>query len=276
MLKLTDLALRPDIRLGPMLVSPARRLIEGPGGYVHVEPLIMQVFLLLLDGAGKVVTRNELFDRCWGGVYVGDDSLNRAIAKVRRVGGQVAPGVFEIETIPRTGYRLTGEILASLERADQLSARGTGLTRRQASGAALGVAALAGIGAWTVVKSREDRRFGALLQVGAEATRNSGEFDLAKSRRALEEAVRMRPDSARAWGCSPSRTVRSSRASTLQRLPANVRIRRRRRERRWQSTLKSRTRFLPCSSSRAELSTGSRGTRGSARSSRSIPRMFTR
>jgi hypothetical protein len=48
MLKLTDLALRPDLQLGPMLVSPSRRLVEGPGGFVHVEPLIMQVFLLLL------------------------------------------------------------------------------------------------------------------------------------------------------------------------------------------------------------------------------------
>jgi DNA-binding winged helix-turn-helix (wHTH) protein len=111
MLKLSDLALRPDLQLGPMLVSPSRRLVEGPGGHAHVEPLIMQVFLLLLDAGGRVVTRTQLFDQCWGGVIVGDDSLNRAIAKVRRTGAQVAPGLFEIETIPRTGYRLTGEIL---------------------------------------------------------------------------------------------------------------------------------------------------------------------
>ena len=84
MLKLSDLTLRPDLQLGPMLVSPSRRLVEGPGGHTHLEPLIMQVFLLLLEGGGKVVTRNELFDQCWGGVIVGDDSLNRAILKIRR------------------------------------------------------------------------------------------------------------------------------------------------------------------------------------------------
>src|SRR5215204_5641361 len=110
MLKLSDLALRPDFQVGPMLVSPARRLVEGPGGYVHLEPLIMQVFLLLLDAGGKVVTRNELFEQCWGGVYVGDDSLNSAVAQVRRAGAHVASGLFEVETIPRTGYRLTGEM----------------------------------------------------------------------------------------------------------------------------------------------------------------------
>src|SRR5574338_550726 len=111
MLKLSDLALRPDVQFGPMLVSPSRRLVEGPGGHTFVEPLIMQVFLLLLDAGGRVVTRTELFDQCWGGVIVGDDSLNRAIAKVRRIGAQIAPGLYEIETIPRTGYRLTGEII---------------------------------------------------------------------------------------------------------------------------------------------------------------------
>ena len=116
MLKLSDLSLRPDFQLGPMLVGPARRLVQGPGGSAHVQPLIMQVFLMLVDARGQVVTRNELFDQVWGGVMVGDDSLNRAIGKVRQIGAQVAPGLFEIETIPRTGYRLTGQILTSEHR----------------------------------------------------------------------------------------------------------------------------------------------------------------
>lgn len=108
MLKLRDLAVRSDFRIGAMSVSPSRRLVEGPSGATSLEPLIMQVFLRLLDSRGCVVTRDELFDECWGGSIVGDDSLNRAIAGVRRIAAEVAPGLFEIETIPRTGYRLTG------------------------------------------------------------------------------------------------------------------------------------------------------------------------
>ena len=68
----------------------------------------MKVFLLLLDAGGSVVTRDELFGSAWGGVFVGDDSLNRAIARVRKIADETAPGLFEIETIPRTGYRLIG------------------------------------------------------------------------------------------------------------------------------------------------------------------------
>ncbi len=151
MLKLSDLALRPDIQIGAMLVSPSRRLVEGPGGHAHLEPLIMQVFLLLLDAGGKVVTRTELFDQCWGGVIVGDDSLNRAIAKVRRTGAQVAPGLYEIETIPRTGYRLTGEVLQLLNSgppANDEQETQPRISRRKLVGGTVATAALGVSGLW--------------------------------------------------------------------------------------------------------------------------------
>jgi DNA-binding winged helix-turn-helix (wHTH) protein len=203
MLKLTDLALRPDLQLGPMLVSPSRRLVEGPGGFVHVEPLIMQVFLLLLDAGGKVVTRNQLFDQCWGGVYVGDDSLNRVILKLRRTGAQVAPGLFEIETIPRTGYRLTGEILGHLDGSsepDSTTPAQPNVSRRVlVSGGVAAAAAVGAAGIWWAARPRPDPRFDALMEVGSEPDRNV-DFDAPKALHALEQAVQIRPDSAKAWG----------------------------------------------------------------------------
>jgi DNA-binding winged helix-turn-helix (wHTH) protein len=201
MLKLSDLALRPDIQLGPMLVSPSRRQIEGPGGHVHVEPLIMQVFLLLLDAEGRVVTRTELFDQCWGGVIVGDDSLNRAIAKVRRTAAQVAPGLLEIETIPRTGYRLTGEVVRLLNDgtaagpvvADRLDR----ISRRAVVGGGVSIAAAAAGGFWWF-RNREDREFQDLMERGNVALHSSdpnekpGEYFL--------KAVALRPDDPTALG----------------------------------------------------------------------------
>lgn len=199
MLKLSDLALRSDLQLGPMLVSPSRRLLEGPGGHAHLEPLIMQVFLLLLDAGGKVVTRNELFDQCWGGVIVGDDSLNRAIAKVRRAGAQVAPDLFEIETIPRTGYRLTGEILELAEESttdSNQAGRGQKMSRRLIVGG--GVAAvLAGAGFWSI-RSREDREFAEFMSRGEEALAYGDPS--ANAAQYFKRAAALRPDDARAQG----------------------------------------------------------------------------
>ena len=209
MLKLSDLALRPDLQFGSMLVSPSRRLVDGPGGHTHVEPLIMQVFLLLLDAAGKVVTRNDLFDQCWGGVIVGDDSLNRAIAKDRRIGAQVAPGLYEIETIPRTGYRLTGEILGLLNGAPVGKERSSPVSRRAIMGGSAATLAAAGAaGLWWVNRSRSDPRFDAIMARGDEAMRNGSAFEQSDIRAnqstpmvdLYDEAVRLGPDDARAWG----------------------------------------------------------------------------
>jgi DNA-binding winged helix-turn-helix (wHTH) protein len=89
-------------------------MVQGPAGSSHVEPIVMKVLLLLLDAAGDVLTRDELFGNAWGDVFVGDDSLNRAIGQVRKIAHEAAPGLFEIEAIPRTGYRLTGKLVEDL------------------------------------------------------------------------------------------------------------------------------------------------------------------
>lgn len=197
--KLSDLALRTDMQLGPMLVSPSRRLLEGPGGSFYLEPLIMQVFLLLLDAHGKVVSRTELFDRCWGGVIVGNDSLNRAIASLRRAAAQVAPGLFEIETIPRTGYRITGKILRHLREleAGESSDQPRRISRRVlVAGGAGAVAFLAGAGTWWTKERRPDARFEALMARGEDALR----LDEPGAARYFERAAELEPGNAKALG----------------------------------------------------------------------------
>lgn len=85
LLTTAELAARPDFELGAARVSPSMRTVSGPGGTVDVEPRVMQVLVVLSDAANHVVTRQTLFNRCWGSTQVGDDSLNRAVAAVRRI-----------------------------------------------------------------------------------------------------------------------------------------------------------------------------------------------
>ena len=199
MLKLTDLAARADFDAGPLRVSPARREIRGPVGRIHIEPIVMKVFLLLLDAGGKVVTRDELFESAWGGVFVGDDSLNRAIARVRTIAAETGPGMFEIETIPRTGYRLTGSIIDGLdEPAGVEEMAGGPVSRRRLIGASAAfLAAAGGIGGWLTVRSRSDARFDDLIQQAQTAVRKQA-FDEATAQK-LRRAVSIDDGSAKAW-----------------------------------------------------------------------------
>lgn len=200
MLKLADLAARGDFEAGPLRISPARRLIEGPAGAATVEPIVMKVFLLLLDAAGSVVTRDELFGNAWGGVFVGDDSLNRAIARVRKIAAETAPGLFEIETIPRTGYRITGEIIGQLSPPRANPAPRPAISRRSivvAGSAAAAVASVTGLGIW---KTRRDdqQRFDALLQKAQDSLDYDDTSRLPME--LLQQAVAIKPDSAKAQG----------------------------------------------------------------------------
>lgn len=200
MQKLSDLALRPDFRIGPLSISPARRQVTGPGGEVSLEPQIMQVMLLLLDAPGTVVTRSKLFDEIWAGAMVGDDSLNRAIGKVRRATEEVAPGLIEIETIPRTGYRLVGlgDQQAVVEAPGAMSHR---LSRRSlVAGATAAAVAASGIGLWAADRSRDRARFTALIGQAEDILKY--EYD-DKSRQAaplIEQALAIRPNDAPALG----------------------------------------------------------------------------
>lgn len=200
MLKLSDLNERTDFQLGPMRVSPQRRRVGGPDGSVHVQPLIMQVFLKLLDQRGQVVTRNDLFEQCWGGVYAGDDSLNQAIAKVRRIGEQVAPGLFEIETIPRTGYRLRGHILTSEVTAGAAEEHWPPrISRRMLVG--VGVAAVGGAaGLWGIVRDRADPRVADLLDDGKRILREGWPDSEAQGVDLFRQATQLDPGNDEAWG----------------------------------------------------------------------------
>lgn len=106
MLTLNALTDRKDFNLGSVFVSPARRLLEGPAGTAHLQPQVMLVFLCLADQQDFVVARRFLFDRCWGGAPVGDDSINRAIAAIRQALETIGAEAISLETIPRAGYRL--------------------------------------------------------------------------------------------------------------------------------------------------------------------------
>ena len=200
MLKLSDLTLRPDFQLGPMLVSPPRRLVQGPAGEAHVQPLIMQVFLMLLDARGQVVTRNDLFEQVWGGVAVGEDSLNRAIGRVRRIGEEVAPGLFDIETIPRTGYRLRGDILSSEVTAGAAADQSPpGISRRMA--VVGGVAAVGGAaGLWWIARDSTDPRVAGLLEGGKRNLREAWPGREAEGADLFRQAAKLDPSNDEAWG----------------------------------------------------------------------------
>jgi DNA-binding winged helix-turn-helix (wHTH) protein/TolB-like protein len=99
-----DLTVEPPFQLGAVRVDPRAHEISWDGEVRRLQPQTLKVLVALHDRAGEVVTRGELVERCWDGRFVGEDVINRCILLLRRVATEI--GGFEIQTVPRAGYRL--------------------------------------------------------------------------------------------------------------------------------------------------------------------------
>jgi DNA-binding winged helix-turn-helix (wHTH) protein/tetratricopeptide (TPR) repeat protein len=117
-----DLAREPPFDLGAAHIRPGYREVVVGSVSVSLQPRVMQVLVCLAQGGGEPVSRDMLAQRCWGGVVVSEDAVNRCIQRLRRLSEEEAADGFAIETIPRVGFRLRtrGEAApASEEPTDQ-------------------------------------------------------------------------------------------------------------------------------------------------------------
>ena len=190
------LARRGDFSLGQAKVRPSLRTVEGPLGSAKGEPRVIQVLVALADAQGGVLSREELLQLCWDGRIVGDDAINRAIGEVRRIAATTGAG-FEVETVPRIGYRITGVDWGGTPAETGVGPRR--IDRRVVlGGAAATVAAVAGAG--FLAARRSDAQVSALIERGKKlrASGMPGSRGMAKA--LFRKATEIDPTRAEAWG----------------------------------------------------------------------------
>ncbi|WP_298573773.1 winged helix-turn-helix domain-containing protein [uncultured Luteimonas sp.] len=95
-------------RFGSIEFDEARFELRVSGLPVDVEQRPLQVLALLLQHAGEVVTKDELFETVWAGRVTVDHVLATAVGKLRKV--LDAGGETRIVTVPRVGYRFDGPV----------------------------------------------------------------------------------------------------------------------------------------------------------------------
>ena len=79
--------------------------VQRCGAPLALEPKAFDLLVLLASRSGELVTKQEVLDRVWAGVFVTDNAVARVVAQLRRALGDAARGARYIETVPTRGYR---------------------------------------------------------------------------------------------------------------------------------------------------------------------------
>jgi TolB-like protein len=100
------------VRFGTFEVDLECRELRKHGMLVRLEEKPFRILELLLEQAGRVVTRRTLREKLWPDAHVGyDQNLNTAVNKLRELLGDSAQSSRFIETLPRLGYRFIAPVM---------------------------------------------------------------------------------------------------------------------------------------------------------------------
>lgn len=79
-------------------------LRDREGREIALRPQAFDLLKYLLENAGRVVTKDELMQAVWPGVFVTDDSMVQCVRDIRRAIGDDSQSI--LKAVPKRGYRL--------------------------------------------------------------------------------------------------------------------------------------------------------------------------
>jgi DNA-binding winged helix-turn-helix (wHTH) protein/tetratricopeptide (TPR) repeat protein len=100
-------------RFGPFELDPRERQLRRHGEPVAVTAKSLALLARLIDDAGRLVTKEELFASVWAGTVVSDAALSRAIRELRVALGDDAGAPRYIATVHGAGFRFVAALDAA-------------------------------------------------------------------------------------------------------------------------------------------------------------------
>jgi pimeloyl-ACP methyl ester carboxylesterase len=92
------------------LLDLASARLKREGRNIPLTPKAFDVLRYLVEHAGRLITKQELFDAIWTDVFVGDAALKVCIREIRRALDDDAQKPTYVETAHRRGYRFIAPV----------------------------------------------------------------------------------------------------------------------------------------------------------------------
>ncbi len=97
-------------RFGEFELDLKTETLRGCGEELNINHRMFQVLRLLVERHGEVVSKQEFFEKVWGGTFVEDNNLTVVITALRKALGDNAKQARFIENLPRKGYRFVAPV----------------------------------------------------------------------------------------------------------------------------------------------------------------------
>jgi DNA-binding winged helix-turn-helix (wHTH) protein/pimeloyl-ACP methyl ester carboxylesterase len=101
-------------RFGPFHLDVRERRLSLGGEVIPLRLKVFDTLLVLVENAGRLVTKQELLDRVWPETTVEENNLNHNVSVLRKALGEKVTGQQYIETVPRVGYRFAAPVDADV------------------------------------------------------------------------------------------------------------------------------------------------------------------
>jgi pimeloyl-ACP methyl ester carboxylesterase/DNA-binding winged helix-turn-helix (wHTH) protein len=114
---------RGTYRFGPFQLDVRERRLSRGAVVIPLRLKVFDTLRVLIENAGRLVTKQELLDAVWPDTTVEENNLNHNVSVLRKALGDRATGQAYIETVPRVGYRFAASVEAdAAETADAAAA----------------------------------------------------------------------------------------------------------------------------------------------------------
>lgn len=92
-------------RFGEFELNSTERVLLRNGERVSLTPRALDLLLVLVEGKGRLLTKDKLMNTVWADAIVEEGNLNRTISALRKALGEAKGENRFIETVPKAGYR---------------------------------------------------------------------------------------------------------------------------------------------------------------------------
>lgn len=114
-------------RFGPFRLDSEQKLLFHENEVLDLTPKAVETLLVLVERRGRIVTREELCNAVWPGIFVEYSNLAHQIAAIRKALGETPGQSRYIQTVARRGYTFVAEASVVAEQPPRICNGGSDL-----------------------------------------------------------------------------------------------------------------------------------------------------